>query len=73
MKTTELFKKHFGDTAVVSMFHPNIENFFTELNQQILLEDKQKQEQCEHVFVYKILYNHVGKNVCEKCHLVVNQ
>ncbi len=35
------------------------------------LEDEQKQ--CSHSWVYKILHDHTAKNVCEKCHLVVDQ
>jgi hypothetical protein len=42
MKTTELFEKHFGDTPVVNTDHPNIENFFEELNQICLEEGRIK-------------------------------
>jgi hypothetical protein len=62
MSSTELFRKHFGDqSASVDLKHPNMEKFFSELNEECLLEDKQKQ--CEHT----------AKNVCEKCHLGVDQ
>ncbi len=37
MKTTEIFRKHFGDTAFADFDHPNIEPFFEELNQVCLL------------------------------------
>lgn len=40
--TSELFTKHFGDTCAVSMFHPNITNFFQELNDLCLEEDRIK-------------------------------
>jgi len=42
MKTIDIFKKHFGDTPVVGMFHPNMVSFFDELNQFILQEDRVK-------------------------------
>ena len=42
MSTTELFKKHFGNTAAVDMKHPNMESFFEELNTECLEEDKHK-------------------------------
>lgn len=42
MSTTELFKKHFGNTAAVDMKHPNMESFFEELNAECLEEDKHK-------------------------------
>ena len=72
MSSTELFRKHFGDQSVfVDLKHPNMEKFFSELNEECLLEDKQKQ--CSHSWVYKILHDHTAKNVCEKCHLVVGQ
>jgi hypothetical protein len=72
MSSTELFRKHFGsEIGSVDLKHPNTEKFFSELNEECLLEDKQKQ--CNHSWVYKILYNHTAKNVCEKCHLVVSQ
>lgn len=35
----ELFKKHFGDRAAVSMFHPGIPAFFSDLNDQCITED----------------------------------
>lgn len=72
MSSTELFRKHFGDqSASVDLKHQNMEKFFSELNDECLLEDKQKQ--CNHSWVYKILHDHTAKNVCEKCHLVVSQ
>ncbi|MBA3986848.1 MAG: hypothetical protein H0X63_09840 [Flavobacteriales bacterium] len=37
------------------------------------LKDKAKQRQCNHSWVYKIMFDHTAKNVCEKCSLVVNQ
>jgi uncharacterized protein YaaQ len=39
MSTTDLFKKHFNNEGVVGLKHPNIEAFFTELNEQCLAED----------------------------------
>ena len=47
MESTELFKKHFGEDTcgVVSMKHPNMEAFFSELAKVCLEEDKQKSEQ----------------------------
>jgi hypothetical protein len=43
MSSTELFRKHFGDqSASVDLKHPNMEKFFSELNEECLLEDKQK-------------------------------
>jgi len=43
MSSTELFKKHFGDqSASVDLKHPNTEKFFSELNYECLLEDKQR-------------------------------
>ncbi len=43
MTTRELFEKHFGDQAVcVGLKHPNIEQFFNELNEECLLEDEKK-------------------------------
>ena len=38
--TSELFEKHFGDTAAVGIFHPNSKSFFEELNQVCLKEDR---------------------------------
>ncbi len=37
--TSQLFEKHFGETAAVGLFHPNIENFFEELNEVCKKED----------------------------------
>jgi hypothetical protein len=42
MTTTELFRKHFGNTAKVDLKHPNVESFFEELNAICLEEDRQK-------------------------------
>jgi len=39
MTTSELFTKHFGDTATASLSHPNAEAFFDELKDIYLLED----------------------------------
>lgn len=40
MSSTELFRKHFGEeSAIVDLKHPNIENFFDELNKECLKED----------------------------------
>ena len=44
MSTTALFTKHFGDTPAVGIFHPNVEAFFEELNQECLEEDRQRQD-----------------------------
>lgn len=40
--TSELFKKHFGETPAVGITHPNFESFFDELAQVCIEEDKQK-------------------------------
>lgn len=67
MSSTQLFRKHFGEQyASVDLKHPNIEKFFSELNEECLLEDKQRD--CEHSWFYKILFDHTAENVCEKCH-----
>lgn len=72
MSSTELFRKHFGsEISSVDLKHPNIENFFSELNEECLREDMQKN--CNHRFVYKIMFDHSGKNVCEKCGLITKQ
>lgn len=42
MSTHDLFQKYFGNTTAVNMKHPNMENFFEELNAECLAEDKQK-------------------------------
>ena len=42
MSTTKLFQKHFGNTPVVGLNHPNVEAFFDEMNQECIEEDKQK-------------------------------
>lgn len=42
MSSTKLFRKHFGEAAVVDLKHPNIEAFFEELNQECLEEDNKK-------------------------------
>jgi hypothetical protein len=42
MSTHELFKKHFGNQVAVDLKHPNMERFFTELNEECLQEDKHK-------------------------------
>ena len=48
MESTELFKKHFGDTlGVVGLFHPNMEAFFCELAHICADEDKRKNEHPE--------------------------
>jgi hypothetical protein len=39
MTTSELFNKHFGDTLIASLSHPNAEAFFEELKEECLLED----------------------------------
>lgn len=47
MSSTELFKKNFPQVyggAGVGLLHPNMEQFFNELNEECLLEDKQKKE-----------------------------
>ena len=72
MSSTKLFRKHFGNqSAAVDLKHPNMVKFFNELSEECLLEDKQKN--CNHSWVYKIMFDHTAKNVCEKCKLVVNQ
>ena len=72
MSSTELFRKHFGsDSASVGLKHPNIESFFNELNEECKLEDVQNN--CNHSWVYKIMFDHTGVNVCEKCKLVAAQ
>jgi uncharacterized protein YaaQ len=40
--TSEIFKKHFGETCAVGLNHPNIENFFEELNEVCKKEDELK-------------------------------
>ena len=42
--TSELFTKHFGDTISVDLKHPNMENFFNELNKECLKEDIKKKK-----------------------------
>lgn len=37
--TSELFQKHFNGVASVNLTHPNIDNFFNELNEVCLKED----------------------------------
>lgn len=50
MSSTKLFRKHFGDQSpAVDLKHPNMEKFFSELNVECLLEDKQKQ--CNHTWM----------------------
>lgn len=72
MSSTKLFSKYFGkENHSVDMKHPNMENFFNELNAECLREDKQKN--CKHIFVYKIMFDHTGKNICEKCGLITEQ
>ena len=72
MSSTELFSKHFGkELSSVNLKHQNIENFFHDLNKECLREDKQ--EHCKHSFVYKVMFDHTGKNVCEKCGLITEQ
>lgn len=41
-KSSDLFRKHFGDTCVVGLKHPNIEAFFEELNEECKREDALK-------------------------------
>lgn len=44
--TSDLFKKHFPEVyggAGVGLFHPNIESFFSELNDVCLIQDSLKQ------------------------------
>jgi hypothetical protein len=42
MTSTELFRKHFGDqSASVDLKHPNMELFFTELNEECLRENEE--------------------------------
>lgn len=47
LTTTDLFKKHFGNVPAVNLSHPNIENFFEELNTECLNEDKKRDEDDE--------------------------
>jgi len=42
MTTTELFKKHFGNTPTVNLLNPNVEKFFDELTAICLEEDRKK-------------------------------
>jgi hypothetical protein len=43
MSTTEIFRKHFGDTyGTVGLWRPEVEAFFTELNEECLREDAAK-------------------------------
>jgi RNA binding exosome subunit len=49
MSSHELFKKHFGNQIAVDLKHPNIENFFEELNEECLQEDKHKKCNIQHV------------------------
>jgi hypothetical protein len=63
MTTSKLFKKHFPEVyggAGVGLFHPNIEAFFEELNQECLKENAAKKvcSMCEGYGVY---------NGCSKC------
>lgn len=39
MSTNDLFKKHFGDTCVTDLKHPNMEAFFDELAKECEAED----------------------------------
>jgi hypothetical protein len=39
MSTSELFRKHFGDTGAVGLKHPRIDDFFKDLKRQCMLED----------------------------------
>lgn len=41
-RTSRIFKKHFGNTPVVCLSHPNIESFFSELNEDCKKEDEVK-------------------------------
>jgi len=40
--TSDLFKKHFNDMGGVGLFHPNMEAFFTDLNNVCIIEDSLK-------------------------------
>lgn len=40
MSTSELFKKHFGDSPSANLNHPNMESFFNDLNDECIMEDK---------------------------------
>lgn len=42
MSSTELFRKHFGEKLAVDLRHPNMENFFNELNEECKQEDVHK-------------------------------
>jgi hypothetical protein len=39
LSTTELFRKHFGETCAVSITHPRIDDFFKDMKRQCMLED----------------------------------
>lgn len=41
--TSDLFKKHFNEYGGAGLFHPNMESFFSELNDVCLIEDSLKQ------------------------------
>lgn len=40
--SSDLFKKHFNDMGQVGLFHPNMEKFFSELNDICIIEDSIK-------------------------------
>ena len=65
MSSTELFKKHFGEqSASVDLKHPNMEKFFSELNEECLSEDKQKQSEqlsCGRNITTCVFYKDGGK------------
>lgn len=72
MSSTELFRKHFGDqSASVDLKHPNMEKFFSELNEECLLEDKQKQlrkhDVSGSVCMCEMPAKMKGKNQCWRC------
>ncbi len=74
MSSTELFRKHFGEeSAIVDLKHPNIENFFDELNKECLKEDGRTWCVKEHLFfsvkqpiVVKDLTEEEAKQVCKE-------
>ena len=55
MSTTELFNKHFGEKVAVDMKHPHMENFFNDLNDECLQEDKVIDNNNEIIKIQKIV------------------
>lgn len=70
MKTTELFRKHFGNTPKVNLLNPNVEKFFDELTAICLEEDKKKSGKIiDRIKTYEDAYEEAPEALRKECEI----